>query len=120
MLHILIADPDVASRKALALLLFRRLGVLGIREAGDVETLVQAFSEAPCDLLLLDWRLHGTLTLEACRLLHKTYPALKIALLSVNADDEKATCSVGAIFIYKGAPPDRVVAALESLLKADS
>jgi DNA-binding NarL/FixJ family response regulator len=77
-------------------------------------------AEFPYDLLLLDQHLYGSGTPEACLLLHKSYPALKIVLLSVDADDEMVARSVGAHFIYKGASPEKVVATLETLLKMDA
>jgi DNA-binding NarL/FixJ family response regulator len=118
MTRILIADPDAASRKALALLLSHRLGVSDIAEAGDAETLLRDLSESASDLLLLDWKLYGAPAPETCRLLYKAYPMLKIVLLSVNAEDEQAARSAGAAFVHKGASPETVVAVLEQLLKA--
>jgi DNA-binding NarL/FixJ family response regulator len=117
MTRILIADPDAASRKALALLLSHRLGVSDITEAGDVETLLRDLSGSASDLLLLDWKLYGAPAPETCRLLYKAYPRLKIVLLSVNAEDEQAARSAGAAFVHKGASPETVVAVLEQLLK---
>ncbi|HEX2998492.1 MAG TPA: response regulator, partial [Anaerolineales bacterium] len=60
MLNILIADPDPATRKALALLLRRKLGIEDIVEVDDVETLIRTLASEPPDLLLLDWRLYGS------------------------------------------------------------
>jgi DNA-binding NarL/FixJ family response regulator len=118
MTRILIADPNAASRKALALLLSRRLGVSDISEAGDVETLIRDLSESSGDLLLLDWTLYGAPAPETCRLLRKAYPSLKIVLLSVNAEDEQVAHSAGAAFVHKGASPETVVAVLKPLLKS--
>lgn len=117
MTRILIADPNAASRKALALLLSRRLGVSDIAEAGDVETLIRDLSESSSDLILLDWKLYGAPAPETCRLLHKAYPSLKIVLLSIDAEDEQAARSAGAAFVHKGASPESVVAVLEPLLR---
>ncbi|HXD12071.1 MAG TPA: response regulator, partial [Anaerolineales bacterium] len=110
MIRILIADPDPATRKALALLLHRKLGTDGIVEVQDVETLIRVLADASPNLLLLDWRLYGSPAPETCRLLQKAYPHLKIVLLSVNADDEAAAKEAGALFIHKGAAPDELIA----------
>jgi DNA-binding NarL/FixJ family response regulator len=120
MIRILIADPDSATRKALVLLLRRKLGTNGIVEIQDVETLIRALADRPPDLLLLDWRLYGSPAPETCRLLQKAYPHLKIVLLSVDAGDEAAAKEAGADFIYKGAPPDELIATLTSLLHSAS
>lgn len=119
MIRILIADPDPATRKAIALLLKRKLGTNGIVEVQDVETLICALTDAAPDLLLLDWRLYGSPAPETCRLLQKAYPNLKIVLLSVDADDETAARDAGADFVHKGAPPDELITTLTPLLRKD-
>lgn len=120
MIRIIIADPDPATRKALILLLRRRMGTNGILEVSDVETLIRTLAEGSPDLLLLDWRLYGSPAPETCRLLRKAYPHLSIVLLSVNADDEAAAREAGADFIHKGAPPDELIATLTPLLRTDT
>jgi len=116
MIRILIADPDPATRKALALLLHRKLGTDGIVEVQDVETLIRVLADASPNLLLLDWRLYGSPAPETCRLLQKAYPHLKIVLLSVDAHDEAAAKEAGALFIHKGAAPCELIATLTPLL----
>jgi DNA-binding NarL/FixJ family response regulator len=117
MYSILIADPDSASRKALALLLSRKLGITGYCEAGDVDTLIRLLADEPPDILLLDWRMYGAPAPETCRLLRKAYPAMKIVLLSVDMDNGLAAQESGAVFIHKGASPDEVLEVLESILR---
>ena len=120
MIRIIIADPDSATRKALTLLLRLKMGTDGIVEVGDVETLISTLADASPDLLLLDWRLYGSPAPDTCRLLQKAYPHLKIVLLSVDANDEAAAKEAGANFIYKGAPPDELIATLTPLLRKDN
>lgn len=117
MIRIIIADPDSATRKALKLLLRRKLGTNGIVEVGDVETLIRTLADASPDLLLLDWRLYGSPAPETCRLLQRAYPHLKIVLLSVDANDEAAAKEAGAEFIHKGALPDELMETLKPLLR---
>ena len=116
MIRILIADPDSATRKALTLLLRRKMGNHEIIEVGDVETLISTLAGDSPDLLLLDWGLYGSPAPDTCRLLQKAYPRLKIILLSINAGDEAAAKEVGADFIHKGAQPDELIATLTRLL----
>ena len=120
MTRILVADPDSAARKALALLLRRKLGSNEIVEVDSVETLIRALADMPPDLVLLDWRLYGSPAPETCRLLQRAYPNLKIILLSVDANDASAARDAGAAFIYKGASPDEVIATLTPLLRKES
>ena len=119
MIRILIADPDYATRKALTLLLRRKIGTNGIVEVENVETLITTLAGKSPDLLLLDWRLYGSPAPDTCRLLQKAYPNLKIVLLSVDADDEAAAREAGADFIYKGASPDELITTLTPLLRKD-
>jgi len=119
MIRIIIADPDPATRKALTLLLRRKMGTNGVIQVGDVETLIRILADEPPDLLLLDWRLYGSPAPETCRLLQKAYPNLRIILLSVDADDESAAREAGADFIHKGAPPEELIATLKPLLRKD-
>jgi DNA-binding NarL/FixJ family response regulator len=116
MIRILIADPDFATRKALALLLRRKLGTDCIVEAENVETLLRVLADKPPELLLLDGRFYGAPAPEICSLLRMAYPRLKIILLSVNVDDAPAAKQAGVVFIHKGAPPDQLIATLTSLL----
>jgi len=119
MIRILIADPDSATRKALTLLMQRKLGTNCVVEVKDVETLIRSLADTPPDLLLLDWRLYGSPPTETCRLLRKAYPHLKIVLLSVDANDATAAKEAGADFIHKGASPDELIATLTPLLRKE-
>jgi two-component system nitrate/nitrite response regulator NarL len=119
MIRILIADPDSATRKALILLMQRKLGTDCVVEVKDVESLIRSLADTPPDLLLLDWRLYGSPATETCRLLQKAYPHLKIVLLSVDANDAIAAQEAGAGFIHKGASPDELIATLTPLLRKE-
>ncbi len=120
MIRILIADPDSATRKALGSLLQRMLESNEIIEVGNIETLIRQLAGMQPDLLLLDWRLHGTPAPETCKLVQKAYPLLKIILLSVDANDASDAHEAGAIFIHKGASPDQLIAILKPLLSQAS
>ena len=120
MIRIIIADPDFATRRALTLLLQRKMGTNGVVEVGDVETLIRTLAGESPDLLLLDWRLYGSPAPETCRLLQRAYPHLKIVLLSVDAADATAARHAGADFIHKGASPDELIATLTPLLRKES
>ena len=120
MIRIIIADPDSSTRKALILLLRRKMGTNNIVEVEDVETLIRTLADASPDLLLLDWRLYGSPAPDTCRLLQKAYPHLKIVLLSVDANDASTAKEAGADFIHKGASPDELIATLAPLLRKDN
>jgi DNA-binding NarL/FixJ family response regulator len=118
MTRILIADPDITSRKAFILLLAKKYGIDEIIEAGDAETLIRCLAENSLDILLLDWKLYGAPAPETCRLILKAYPDLKIVLLSVDSEDYQTALNAGAAFIHKGTSPDQVLAVLQALVKS--
>jgi DNA-binding response OmpR family regulator len=120
MIRIIIADPDSATRKALTILLRRKLGINEMIEVDGVETLIRTLADAPPDLLLLDWKLYGSPAPETCRLLQRAYPRLQIILLSVDADDAVAAREAGAAFVHKGASPDELLATLAPLLRKEN
>ena len=120
MSRIIIADPDSATRKALTLLLRRKLGTDGILEVDSVESLIRTLADHSPDLLLLDWKLYGSPAPETCRLLQRAYPQLKIILLSVDAGDATAAREAGAAFVHKGASPDDLIATLTPLLRKEN
>ncbi len=117
MLNILIADPDSTTRKALTLLLRCKLRTDNIVGIEDVETFIRTLADAAPDLLLLDWQLLPAA--ETCRLLRKAYPDLKIALLSVDAENVVAAREAGAGFIHKGMSPNELIATLTPLLRKE-
>ena len=117
--RILVADPDPRSREALALLLVRRMEQTAVCEARDSETLIRLLDDCPPDILLLDWHLYGAPAPETCRLLLRAFPALKIILLSLDAEDAAVARQAGASFIHKGATPTDLLKILESQLNKD-
>ena len=120
MIQILIADADPAARKALSLLLLRRLCMQDVYEVADVESLIRTLANTPPQFLLLDWKLYGSPPLETCHLLQMAFPHMKIILLSLDASDGVMATNAGIDFIHKGAAPEAIIAKLTSLLYRDS
>ena len=117
MKRILIADPDPAFRKALALLIYRRFEITHIDEAADTGTLIHKLADNRPDVLLLSWSLHGVPGPLTCILVRNTYPGLKVVLLSPNPEDEAAAQKAGAGFICKGASPEETLVTLAAFLE---
>ena len=114
--RILIADPDPAFRKAMALLISRKLAIYLIDEAADTGTLIQKLADTRPDLLLLNWSIHGVPGPETCILLRNTYSDLKVILLSLNPEDAAAARRAGAAFICKSASPEETLQVLKLIL----
>ena len=114
---ILIADPDFRTRQALTLLLERKLAAICIGEAWDRATLERQLAAREPDVLLLDCHLPG-LTFADIAALAGRSTGVRLALMSVNADDLVSAQQLNAAFIYKGALPDEVLATLRGLIPA--
>ena len=117
---ILIADADPAARKALGLLLRRKLCLQEIHEVADVESLIHILANTPPKILFLDGKFCSFPPLETCHLLQRALPHLKIVLLSLDANDEEIAKRAGADFIHKGAAPGVIIGKLISFLYQDS
>src|SRR5512146_1754971 len=116
MTKILIADADPVFRKALALLIIRRLNIIHIDEAADTGTLLQKLADNHPDLLLLNWSIHGVGGPSVSVLARNTYPELKVVLMSPNPEDEAEALSAGGTFLCKGASPEDTLKVLTSVL----
>ena len=117
MTRILIADSDPRTRQALALLLERKLGVQNAGEAWDCASLECQLAASAPDLILLDCYLPGLSAAEIAALLGRS-AGVRLALMSVNADDITTAQMLNAAFIYKGALPEEVLATLNTLIPA--
>jgi len=120
MARVLLADADSATRKGLTLLLNRKLGVTDIGEAVDGDSLAQQLASCKPDLLILDWSLPNRPTLDACRQLHDAAPLMKCVILSVNGEDVLFAEALGAVFIHKSTPAEKVLGQLKALLSVNS
>jgi DNA-binding NarL/FixJ family response regulator len=112
MTHILIAEPNSATGKALSLFLQRKISSVITTEVRDVESLIRSVADTPPDILILNWNFHGSPTSELSHLLRKAYPALKIILMSPDADHRIAANALGIDFVHMGARPDELLAIL--------
>jgi DNA-binding response OmpR family regulator len=117
MTRILIADSDPRTRQALALLLERKLGVRSPAEAWDCASLEYQLATGAPDLILLDCYLPGMTATEIAALIRHS-SGIRLALMSVNADDITTAQTLNAAFIYKGALPEEVLATLNTLIPA--
>ncbi len=117
MTRILIADPDPNIRQALVLLLERRLDAIRAGEAWDRASLEHQLATLRPDALLLDRHLPGLTTTDIAALTRR--PACpRLALMSVDHDDLTTALDLHAAFIYKGAPPEEVLAVVRQLIPA--
>ena len=114
MSRIILADPDPALRRALALLLKGRLpwvDWLEVESLADLESHMQEFCP---HVLLLDWDLLDDEAEERFFQLRETCPDLAIIVMSLRIDVLSRALKLGADdFILKGASPDQVLLLLQ-------
>jgi DNA-binding NarL/FixJ family response regulator len=116
MSRIIIADPDISTRKALALLLSRRMGMHDICEAENGDILFHRLEDYHPDILFLCDTLPG-LTIPADLFpLREKYPVLKVALLSVDEAAVQIARACKIEFIHKGASPERTLEQLSTIV----
>jgi DNA-binding NarL/FixJ family response regulator len=116
MTRILIADPEITTRKALALLLTHRMGVNDICEAEDADSLSHRLDDFRPDTLLLCDTLPGLSIPAGLYRLREMYPGVTIALLSVDEAALQKARACNMEFIHKGASPDRTLEQLSIIL----
>jgi DNA-binding NarL/FixJ family response regulator len=116
MTRILIADPDINTRKALALLLKHKMGVDAICEADDAASLARLVNSFCPDILLLSDALPGIAIQDACPQLRKIVPSLWVALLSVRESAVETARLNHMEFIHKGASLEQTLNQLSEMI----
>lgn len=123
--RILLADDDPKVCSALRLILEEEPDLRVVCEVNDERGLfayLQAMNGATSsadlpELLLIDWELPGLNPAEQLPALRAACPDLKLIALSVRMEVQQAAMLAGVdAYISKSDPPDRVMAALRSLL----
>jgi DNA-binding NarL/FixJ family response regulator len=119
MVRILVADSDLRVRSALHVLLLQQPEPVVVAECPDLDTLVEQLRAFQPHLVLLDWDLPGRPA--PALLMGRNAPAAhpKLIVLSRRPEARKAALSIGADdFVYKGDPPDTLLAACRRVLSA--
>jgi DNA-binding NarL/FixJ family response regulator len=122
MVRILVADSDLRVRSALHVLLLQTLlkqdaEPVVVAECPDLDAMVEQLRAFQPHLVLLDWDLPGRPA--PALLLGRNAPAAhpKLIILSRRPEARKAALAIGADdFVYKGDPPDMLVAACRRVL----
>lgn len=114
--RVLLADPDAATRSALALLFKSKLDLPSITEATDGDALAFALAQCVPDLLLLDWSLPGRPRTKALLELKLAHPQLRLVILSVDAAVAAKAEALGAVFIHKGSAAEQALGQLRKLV----
>ncbi|MHC4521394.1 MAG: response regulator [Planctomycetota bacterium] len=119
-MRILIADDWPNVQNALRLLLEQQPGLEVVGEVVDAGELV-AQVEANCpDVVLLGWELPGLRQDGLFPILRSICPDISVVVLSGRQGAQQAALACGAdAFVSKMAPPERLLAAILALDRAD-
>ena len=113
-IRVLIADDQPHVRSALLLLLRQESDVAVIGEADDAEQALELVARQQPDLVLLDWELPGRDEAATLPRLQAARPGLLVIALSGRPEARRAALAAGVdVFVSKGEPPERLLAAVE-------
>jgi DNA-binding NarL/FixJ family response regulator len=112
----IIADDQVAIRRALRLLLEEDPGSEVIGEASDLTTLRELYSQARPDLVLLDWELPPGNAGPAIGEMRAQNPGARFVILSTSPEAAGKALAAGAdAFVSKGNAPEGLARLLREL-----
>ena len=116
MISVIVADDDDAVRSALALVLEKKLNILHLSQAANMDELLFRVPETGPALVLLDWELPGLEAAGGVAALRRLRPDLKVAALSARCEARQAALAAGVeAFISKTESPESVVRAISAL-----
>ncbi len=114
-LRILLADDQASVRAALRFLLEQEPHITIVGEAADATGLLLALTKCQADVVLLDWELPGLPPRHLLRLLGYERPSLHVIAMSSLPEAHQQALRAGATaFLSKGAPPEEVLATLNT------
>lgn len=122
MIKVAIADDQLLFRKGIEALINGFKNMKLVLEADSGRSLLEALEkEEPLpDVILLDLKMPDMNGMEASKLIHEKYPAIKIIILSVY-DDQKFIIHLLELgvhgYLFKNSEPAEVCSAIETVMK---
>jgi len=115
--RVLIVDDHATLRRGLRGLLGTHPGWECCAEADSGEEAIRAAAEFKPDVIFMDVSMPGMGGLKATKIIHETFPAIRILLLTLHKSTEllRAGLSAGAIaYVLKSDGEDELIEALET------
>lgn len=123
-IRVAIADDQVLFRKGMVALINTFDGMAITLEADNGSSLLAALATLDLlpDVVLLDLSMPELNGVETTKLIHKSYPSLKVIILSVYSEDRFVThlmdLGVNA-YLFKNVEPDEVERAIRTVVETD-
>lgn len=119
MIRVLVADDHSVVRRGVRQILREEFDSVEVGEAGDSRQLETLLRQAHWDLLILDITLPGKSGLEVLQEVKRSYPGLKVLILSMHPEDQFAIrmLKAGAAgYLTKERAPEELVLAVKRVL----
>ncbi|MBC8441223.1 MAG: response regulator transcription factor [Deltaproteobacteria bacterium] len=123
MIRVLIAEDHTIVRKGLCSLLEKEPGIVVVAEAENGRDAVMKAEELTPDVVVMDIGMPLLNGIEACRQLTKSYPEIKIIILTVHDSEEyvlQALKAGASGYLVKKAAPLDLVTAIHEVHKGKS
>src|SRR5215813_13926630 len=107
-IRVAIVEDDSATREGLRLIIHGTPGYDCVGAFGSVEAALRMPAHTIPDVLLLDIHLPGMLGSEGIKLFREKYPALRVLMLTIYAEEEKvfeSICNGACGYLLKKTPP---------------
>lgn len=118
--EVVIADQDAEIRQALRLVCEEHLTNCLVYEVAAGDGLLDQMEVTHPNIVLLEWELPGMTPAVIMRRLKETYEQSHVIVLSNRPETRPEALNEGACgFVYKGDPPDELIALLHQLMKQE-
>jgi DNA-binding NarL/FixJ family response regulator len=120
--RVLLADDHELVRAGIRLLLEKVSGVEIVGEVGDGKEAIRLVEEHKPDIVLTDIAMPGLNGLEVTRHLTKTFPTVRVVILSMYSDDEHVYLALragAAGYLFKGAAREELKLAIRAVAQGD-
>ncbi len=122
-IKVLLAEDHTIVRKGLRALLDKEIGIEVIGEAEDGREAIRKAEELQPDVVVMDIAMPGLNGLEATRRIKKSFPEMKILMLTMHVNEEYVlqTLRYGASgYLVKKAAPSDLISAIQAIYRGES
>ena len=120
MIRVIIADDHAVVRKGMRLIAGDHPGIDLCGEAADYGELMHLLRKGEYDVLLLDIGMPGKNGIDILKIVHESYPKMRVLILSMYPEDQYALRALkagAAGYLTKDTAPERLVEAIQTVAR---